>query len=238
MQQLYGIINKKSGKFYVGRSINAKKRMTVHKNSLNEGKHINGYLQNAWNKDHESFEFEIFHTIDTGNDEKDLNLIIECEQAYLDEFMKIDMLYNLSSSALGPQLFGEKNGSYGKKVKDRLSPEAYQRFKDKISGKGNGFYGKKHTPETIEILRQKCPNYGEKNGFYGKKHTPESKKLMSEKLKANAQKPDYKPSRAKKVRINNIEYRSMAEAKRHIGMNHKNIKLRCLDPTYKNFEFI
>lgn len=76
------------------------------------------------------------------------------------------------------------------------------------SGVFNGFYGKKHTEETREILRQKTlelckdesfrmsrANYGEKNGMFGKprnkelnpmfgkKHSKETKKKISEKAK-------------------------------------------------------
>ena len=76
------------------------------------------------------------------------------------------------------------------------------------AGKFNGFYGKKHTEKTKEILRQKTlelckneefkmlrANYGEKNGMFGKvrsgelnpmfgkKHSEESKRKMSEKAK-------------------------------------------------------
>jgi hypothetical protein len=75
------------------------------------------------------------------------------------------------------------------------------------AGKLNGFYGKKHTVETKQILREKTlklcedvnfrmsrANYGEKNGkfgrnkgedngMYGKKHSEETKRKISEKAK-------------------------------------------------------
>ncbi len=53
------------------------------------------------------------------------------------------------------------------------------------SGENNGFYGKKHTPETIEYLKKFWKQYyidnpdkkpiGVKNGMYGKKHSDENK---------------------------------------------------------------
>ena len=77
-----------------------------------------------------------------------------------------------------------------------------------FEGKLNGFYGKKHTEETKQILREKTlellknENFrmsriciGEKNGMYrkprsgdlnpmfGKKHSEEARKKMSEKAK-------------------------------------------------------
>jgi hypothetical protein len=83
------------------------------------------------------------------------------------------------------------------------------------SGHSNGFYGKKHTEQTKEILRQKTlklcedesfrmsrANYGEKNGMYGvkryaelnpmfgKKHSEETKRKISEKAKLRYQKSE------------------------------------------------
>jgi len=64
-----------------------------------------------------------------------------------------------------------------------------QKFKDAMkratksgtfSGSNNGFYGKTHNIETINILKEKCGRTGENNGFYGKRHSIESRKIMSE----------------------------------------------------------
>lgn len=49
-----------------------------------------------------------------------------------------------------------------------------------VSGEKNPMYGKHHTKETIEYLRQHCSNYGEKNGFYGKHHSEQTKKFLKE----------------------------------------------------------
>jgi hypothetical protein len=53
----------------------------------------------------------------------------------------------------------------------KKSPE----FIQKITGKGNGMYGKKHKKQTLEIF--KIINKGEKNPFYNKPH-PKRKKVM------------------------------------------------------------
>ncbi len=51
------------------------------------------------------------------------------------------------------------------------------------AGTGNHFYGKKHTKETIEKLRNdpRLSHPGEDNPFYGKSHTNESKQVIREK---------------------------------------------------------
>lgn len=53
------------------------------------------------------------------------------------------------------------------------------------NGKNNPFYGKTHTKESIEKIRQKNMNKydGDKNPFYGKVHSEETKKIISEKNK-------------------------------------------------------
>ena len=46
-------------------------------------------------------------------------------------------------------------------------------------GERNGFYGKHHSEETKQKLREKCGLSGELNGMYGKHHSEESRKKMS-----------------------------------------------------------
>ena len=41
-------------------------------------------------------------------------------------------------------------------------------------------YGKTHSEETKNILRNKCKNYKDKNGMYGKTHSEETKKIIVE----------------------------------------------------------
>lgn len=76
---VYKITNIANGKFYVGSSKDIEKRWAQHKNSLNENKHGNMYLQNAWNKyGSKSFKFEII-------EECKLDIQFEREQFYLNE---------------------------------------------------------------------------------------------------------------------------------------------------------
>ncbi|WP_217578918.1 NUMOD3 domain-containing DNA-binding protein [Mesorhizobium sp. GbtcB19] len=51
------------------------------------------------------------------------------------------------------------------------------------TGEKNPFYNRKHTPEVIQHLREKCANHGEANGILGKNHTEEYKRLKSEMMK-------------------------------------------------------
>ena len=57
----------------------------------------------------------------------------------------------------------------------------------KLRGENNGFYGKKHTPETIAYLREHCSNPGEKNPRYGVVLSNEFKQVISQRVKASMQ---------------------------------------------------
>jgi group I intron endonuclease len=57
---IYTITNLLDGRYYVGSSLDLTKRLTSHKTKLKNNKHINKYLQNAWNKYGEAnFKFEV-----------------------------------------------------------------------------------------------------------------------------------------------------------------------------------
>lgn len=57
---IYTVTNTVSGTVYVGQARNIRKRWEVHRCTLENGKHRNGYLQRAWNKyGAAAFRFEV-----------------------------------------------------------------------------------------------------------------------------------------------------------------------------------
>lgn len=77
---VYKITNKVNGKIYIGSSKDIYKRWKHHVYRLNSGKHVNSYLQNAWNKyGEDSFIFDIQEVCDE-------NHIREREQYYIDVY--------------------------------------------------------------------------------------------------------------------------------------------------------
>lgn len=76
---VYTITNIKTGKLYVGSSINVNKRSIEHYNSLKKGQAVNIYLQRAWNKYGESnFIVQIIEEV------FEVELLKDKEQAWLD----------------------------------------------------------------------------------------------------------------------------------------------------------
>jgi group I intron endonuclease len=97
---IYQIINRNNGKFYIGSTLNFKKRFWHHKSQLRRGIHGNLHLQNAWLKYGEScFDFTIFKTMENSS----LKTIRAEEQKILDSYLKRkewDFLYNISKDVI------------------------------------------------------------------------------------------------------------------------------------------
>lgn len=216
IESIYKIINNETERFYVGRSNNVTQRLKRHKSLLERDIHENVYLQRAWHKYNGNFRTEIVCEIDTGDFERDRELAIQKEQEILDEHVMGKDIYNMSPSALTGVRYGEDHHAYGKTPKEFMGEEGYRKYllglSESRKGSKNPFYGKKHTEEVLEILREKCALYGEDNGFYGKSHTKESKELMRKKAKR------------KSVVVKGIEYDSIWEAHRETGHGRTTIK--------------
>lgn len=98
---IYIIVNIINNKFYIGSTINLKRRFYNHKSSLKYNKHENARLQHAWNKyGSENFSFQILENVD------DKTKLIEREQFFIDasKCYKREIGYNIlpkAGSSLG-----------------------------------------------------------------------------------------------------------------------------------------
>lgn len=120
---IYKIINIKNGKSYVGSTSRIfGERWCQHKTELNNNKHSNCYLQNAWNKyGKENFVFVEQEVLN--NPELTVNQIREREQYWIDN---LKPEYNLSDVALYGEMtnYGKYRAAYAKGTKAELiSPE-------------------------------------------------------------------------------------------------------------------
>lgn len=97
---VYIIKNVINGKVYIGSSNNISNRWHLHKKTLNEHKHHNCHLQNAWDKyGEENFNFDILEIV------SDINKLIEREQLWMDKYeaYNVQKGYNINPTA-GSQL--------------------------------------------------------------------------------------------------------------------------------------
>jgi group I intron endonuclease len=61
---VYWILNLVNGKVYIGSSVDVENRLQNHKKDLIAGKHRNPYLQRAWNKQSDFWDFEILEEVE------------------------------------------------------------------------------------------------------------------------------------------------------------------------------
>lgn len=245
VQHIYKIINTRNNKFYVGRSLNIRQRLNRHLNHLKRGIHDNIYLQRAWNLDSEFFECQIVISINTGDADRDLIIAKKCEQWYLDNYAIGKELYNVSPSSQTGVSYGEAHPNFGKSFEEFAGTEGvikHRKAMDNIIKEGtlakenNPFYGRKHTPETIELLRIKCAQYKEDNPFYGKKHTDASKEKMSQSRKGKCTGGD-NPS-TKRVCAYGVEYPTMSEAANSLNITMHILRKYLTDESNTDIFFI
>lgn len=133
---IYMIENIVNHKKYIGQSVDIYSRWKRHKSELTNGTHNNQYLQSAWNKyGEDNFVFSIIKQCD--KDELD-----DCEVLYIKQFDTMNKYngYNLESG-------GRKN--------KYLSKETLQKISIALSGENNPFYGKSHSEESLNKMRNR-----------------------------------------------------------------------------------
>lgn len=99
---IYTITNSVNGKVYVGSSVRIERRWREHRLALNNGTHVNNYLQNSWEKyGAENFVFAVVETLSDLNSVADLFL---AEQRWMDRLNAMDRRfgYNIADVAGAP----------------------------------------------------------------------------------------------------------------------------------------
>ena len=242
MVGIYRIKNLINEKSYYGSSKNIEKRWKKHLNELRKKKHINNFLQNAWNKYGENnFIFEIVQECE----EKDLLVI---EQKYIDLFG----YYNIGLKSRGGDNL-TKNPNKMKiieKIKkgnklwlNNLSnDEKKQHFSRPLdknpNWKGGLTYNFCKCGKRIGYKHKHCqkcqPKNGKNNPFYGKKHSEEFKKKISFKRMGV-----YNGNQNIPIIIDEIEFNSFGDASKKLEIPITTIRWRILskNPKYKNYKF-
>lgn len=206
MAGIYQIINKVTGKRYIGSTIGyVCRRLSGHRRDLIKGKHANKYLQYSFDK--YGIDNFIFEKIEELASIK--NQLLEKEQYYID-------LYKTSEDQNGYNLRKIASSNVGlpcsEETRKKMSEahKGLQRSEEHRKNLSKALTGKKLSPETIakrtasragfkhseeakkkigKSSKGRCvgelnPRFGKPGTFLGKKHTPETiEKIRQTKIK-------------------------------------------------------
>jgi group I intron endonuclease len=194
---IYKLVNLANDKCYVGSTAHFVKRQRDHIWCLKHNRHFARHLQRAWDKyGEDSFEFIILETV------LKPEYLFDREQYWLTLLKPVynpSLIVNQRSPgwyhseetrqkmsqdrkgrafSLGRVLSEATKKKIGDSNKGKIkSEETRKKLQLAMAGEKNPFYGKKHSPETVEFLRQK----GIKEGGHfkkGHKHLESSKEKI------------------------------------------------------------
>lgn len=199
---VYQIKNLMTNKIYIGSTTTSFiYRWRQHQSKLKMGKHENAHLQSSYIKyGDSSFEYTILYV---GTSLEDIRIK---EQEFINalDSCNPNKGYNLDN------IVDRHNRS--EETKRKISASR----KGKCAGSSNGFYGKTHSEEVRNRIRQ---------AHIGKKLSDNTKAKMSEKRKI-------------KVRINGIIYPSIKEAAQELHMSRATLSRWIKDERKTNYEVV
>lgn len=175
---IYVIFNKITKKYYVGRTKCFRKRFLAHCKLLLSNKHPNKHLQSSFNKyTQDAF---IFYIVDIIPKKLYKEFMEKRELYFINYFDSLNNGYNIANKSVGGDTYThnprkneiiEKRKLYASLHKDEYSI--------RNSGKNNPMYGKHHSKETKQKMKEKFSNgsrAGKNNPMYGK-HCSEERKM-------------------------------------------------------------
>lgn len=259
----YRIFVGNTGKFYAGSSVDVEKRFKRHLKDLRNHTHHCAPFLLAWSME-SCLRLEIIET-ETREQayakEQELIDNYKDTELLLNVGLGISGGDNLTRNTRRKEII-ELMTETMKKRYANMTPEELEALSERYKGEKNGMYGRKHTPESIRKIsqanmgrpaikgprpwlsaeaRKKLSNMakertGEKNSFFGKKHSDEAKDRMRE----VALNRTYLPGNSRKVSIFGIEYPSLTEASRRLGiapalMVHR---LQSKNEKYKEYVYV
>lgn len=264
---VYRIVSSSTGKYYIGSSVNLKKRIAGHFRSLRKGEHHNINLQKVYNKYGEA-DLRVEELRRTSSVQK----LRKLEAAYLKANISSKKCLNIGMASEGGDNLSMNPNKEDIKRRitdttrrrmDALSPKQKQ---EKFGRKGvqNGMYGRTHTKEAREIMSQAnighSRNKGIKkseqgrlnikkaaqaransddyvNSFQGKRHTGSTKETLRQKAKERYA-SGFRPKNSRKVRVEGITYESVSQASRESGVGSPAIIYRIKSPNFANYEYV
>lgn len=206
-QGIYKIINIVNNKFYIGSTVNTKRRRARHFSELRTNKHNNKYLQTAWNKYGESsFIFIVVEEV------RNVSELLEAENVWLKEHVGKEYCYNIGTDATAPHLgmFGPLSNTWGykhteaaKALISKASKERVQTEEEKAKRRASM---KGHIVSTKTRIKISETLQGEGNYWYGKKRPEHGDKVS-------------KPVIATQPNGKETEYASISQLRESLDLN-------------------
>jgi len=163
---IYKIRNVVNGNFYVGSTVDSRKRFWEHRKQLRLNVHNCIYLQRAWNKYGEDcFKFEIIEQLDSKE------ALFPAEQLLLNEHFGKDYCYNVAAYADAPM----RDASL--ELRARLAEKTKKWYETHTHPR----QGEKHSPESLKLISEnrKGKSAGADHYRYGKQVSPETRAKIS-----------------------------------------------------------
>lgn len=173
---IYKIRNVINDKFYVGSTVDSRKRFWAHRKALRLGNHDCIHLQRAWDKYGEDcFKFEVIEQLNSKEE------LYPAEQKWLDEHFGKDHCYNVAAHADSPMRDAspEFRAKHAQIMRDYYLEHPHPRE------------GLKHAPETKDVMSQnrKGKHAGENHYRYGKTLDEATRKKIGDTQRGKAKGP-------------------------------------------------
>jgi len=155
---VYCIENAINGKMYIGSSKNLYSRSGWHRNSLQNNKHHNQHLQNAWNKYGEEsfciFVIELVH----------LDLLRKRESYYIQQYNTLDRQFGYNIEEVNETyrtVSEETKRKISDKMKGKKPEKALLKIQEMLSVDNSPFKNRTYSKETVLKIQETKSNWTE-----------------------------------------------------------------------------
>lgn len=234
------------GKYYIGYSSHIRRRWNNHKRDLKNEKHINMYLQRAYNKyGTECFTYEILHECETKEEAQ------EYETSYLQDLTIRDKLYNLLYDSIGGDTIthhpNREEILRKNKILRQLHPQTSCRKDAPIVIDGINYSGITEAGKILNIrpttindrIYSSSPNFINYHFLDEKKQAEAlNKGLIRIKNKKKKHK-EFSTGKGVPILIDNIYYSSFADAAKVFNLDASTIskRVKSKNKLYSNYQY-
>lgn len=234
------------GKYYIGYSCHIRRRWNNHKRLLKNEKHVNMYLQRAYNKyGAECFTYEILHECETKEEAQ------EYETSYLQDLTIRDKLYNLLYDSIGGDTMthhpNREEILRKNKILRQLHPQTSFRKDAPIVIDGVNYSGITEAGKILNIpirtindrIYSSSPKFINYHFLDEKKQTEALNKGLIRIENRKEKHKEFSTGRGVPILIDNIYYSSMRDAAKvlNIGRDAISKRVKSKNKLYNNYQY-